>query len=95
MSFLSSAVTKRRLALFCVRLLVQYVMMCSIQQVGNDEIGMKGIRVADAASAQSIARNGDEKRHKSQGEQRRVSALPTVLSSVLPGDDGHASAFAR
>ncbi len=57
MSFLSNAVTKRRLALFCVRLVIQYVMMCSIQQVGMDEIDVKGIRVADAASARSIACN--------------------------------------
>jgi hypothetical protein len=57
MSFLSNAVTKRRLALFCVRLVVQYVMACSIQPVGTDEIEMKGIRVADATSTRSIARN--------------------------------------
>jgi hypothetical protein len=57
MSFLSSAVTKRRLALLCARLLVQYVMACSIEQVGTDEIEAKGIRVADAASTQPTARN--------------------------------------
>jgi hypothetical protein len=57
MSFLSNAITKRRLALFCARLIVQYVMACSIQQVGADEIEMKGIRVADAASTQFAARN--------------------------------------
>lgn len=57
MSFLSNAITKRRLALFCVRLVVQYVMAGSIQQVGTDEIELKGIRVADAASALSLAGN--------------------------------------
>lgn len=57
MSFPSNAVTKRRLALFCVRLVIQYVMVGSIQQVGIDEIEVKGIRVAEAASALSIARN--------------------------------------
>ena len=65
MSFLSSFVTKRRLALFCVRLVVQYVMMCSIQPVGTDEIEVKGIRVADAASAPAIARNDDQQSDKS------------------------------
>ena len=58
MSFLNNAVTKRRLALLCVRLMIQYVMTCSIQQVGTDEIELKGTRVADAASTQSITRNG-------------------------------------
>jgi hypothetical protein len=57
MSFLSDAATKRRLALLCVRLVVQYGMMCSIQQVGTDEIELKRILVADAVSMASNARH--------------------------------------
>lgn len=65
MSCLNNAITKRRLALFCVRLLVQYALMCSLQPVATNEMELKGIRVADFAGAQSIARCDHEKRHKS------------------------------
>jgi hypothetical protein len=57
MSFLSSAVSKRRLVLLCARLLVQCVMTWSIPHAGTDEPELRCVEAVDDTSPQSIARD--------------------------------------
>ena len=56
MSYLNSAVARRRLALFCVRLLLQGAMASSIPQTGLDEFEAGYARASNGASSQPMAR---------------------------------------
>ena len=73
MSFLSSAVAKRRLVLFCARLLLQRVMASSIPQTGMDEFEPKCLRVPGCTGSQSIACN--------EPELSRHGSLPNSIIS--------------
>jgi len=73
MSFLSSAVAKRRLVLFCARLLLQCVMASSIPQTGMDEFEPKCLRVPGCTGSQSIACN--------ERELPRHGSLPNSIIS--------------
>jgi hypothetical protein len=57
MSYLSNAVARRRLVLFCVRLLLQCAMASSIPQTGMDEFELRCVPAADDASAYAMVHN--------------------------------------
>jgi hypothetical protein len=67
MSYLNSAVARRRLALFCVRLLLQGAMASSIPQTGVDEFEVRCARASIGPSSQPIARH-----------ERTLAALQSV-----------------
>jgi hypothetical protein len=55
MSCLSSAVARRRLVIFCARILLQCAMASSIPQTGVDEFEVRCVR--DGSSSQPMARH--------------------------------------
>ena len=55
MSYLNNAVVRRRLVLFCVRLLLQCAMASSIPQTGVDEFEVRCVR--GGSSSQPMARH--------------------------------------
>jgi hypothetical protein len=58
MSYLNSAVAKRRLALFCVRLLLQGAMASWTPEAGMDEPELRyALGVDGVATCQPVARN--------------------------------------
>jgi hypothetical protein len=57
MSYLSNAVARRRLVLFCVRLLLQCAMASSIPQTGTDEFELRCVPAADDTSAHTMVHN--------------------------------------
>jgi hypothetical protein len=56
MSYLNNAAVRRRLVLFCVRLLLQCAMASSIPQTGVDECEARCARASIGPSSQPIAR---------------------------------------
>jgi hypothetical protein len=57
MSFLSKVVTRRRIVLACVRLVMQGVVTCSSPQAGLDDFEVTCVHAADCASIQSVPRS--------------------------------------
>ena len=57
MSCLSNAVARRRLVIFCARILLQCAMASSIPQTGVDEFEVRCVRGPDGSRSQSMARH--------------------------------------
>ena len=68
MSYLSNAVARRRLVLFCVRLLLQCAMASSIPQTGVDEFEVRCVRGGSTS--------GPIARHEGKPAAPRAAAEP-------------------